>query len=105
VFESRVLRKMSGPKGEAVRGDSKLHIEEICDVYSPPTVVLVIKSRRMRLVGLVACAWDRSDIYTGFWWVSLKLLGRPRCRWDDNIKLDQFTTLYLQNAQCYALAV
>jgi len=73
---------MFGPKGKAVRGDIRLHSEGIHDFYSPPAVVLVIKSRRMRWVGDVACMGDRSGVYRflvgrpG----ERKLLGRPRCR-------------------------
>jgi len=67
-----------------------LHSEEIHDFYSPPAVVLVIKSRRMRWAGLVACMADKSGVYRflvdkpG----ERKLLGRSRCRWENNLKLD-----------------
>jgi len=63
VFESRVWRKMFGPKGKAVRGDCRLHSEEIRGFYSPPAVVLMIKSGRMRWVGHVACMVDKSGVY------------------------------------------
>jgi len=107
VFESRVWRKMFGPKGEAVRGDCRLHSEEFHDFYSPPAVVLMIKSRRMRLVGYVACMADKSGVYRLLVGkpVERKLLGRPRCRWENNLKLDHFTALKQQNAQCCSLAI
>jgi hypothetical protein len=45
----RVLRRIFGPKRDEVTGESrKLHNEELHDLYSSPTVVRVIKSRRMR---------------------------------------------------------
>ena len=34
--------------------------------------------------------WGRGEVCTGFWWGNLRErpLGRPRCRWEDNIKTD-----------------
>ena len=49
VFESRVLRRIFGPKRDKVTGEwRKLHNEELNDLYSLPKIVQVIKSRRMR---------------------------------------------------------
>jgi hypothetical protein len=49
VFENRVLRRVSGPKGVEVTGDwRKLQNEEIPNLYSPPSIIRMIKSRRMR---------------------------------------------------------
>ena len=49
MFENRVLRRVFGPKMDEVTGDwRKLHKEELNDVYSSPSIVRVIKSRRMR---------------------------------------------------------
>jgi len=49
VFENRVLRRIYGPKGDDITGESrKLHNEELNDLYSSPNIVRVIKSRRMR---------------------------------------------------------
>jgi hypothetical protein len=46
VFENRVLRRILGPKREEVTGEwRKLHNEELNDLYSPPNIVRVIKSR------------------------------------------------------------
>jgi hypothetical protein len=54
VFENRVLRGIFGPKrDEVTREWRKLHNEELTDLYSSPTIVRVIKSRRMRWMGHV----------------------------------------------------
>jgi hypothetical protein len=50
-----VLRRICGPKrDEVIREWSKLHNEELTDVYSSPNIVRVIKSRRMGWAGHVA---------------------------------------------------
>jgi len=49
VFENRVLRRIFGPRRHKVTGEwRKLHNEELNDLYFSPTIVRVIKSRRMR---------------------------------------------------------
>jgi hypothetical protein len=71
AFENRVLRKIFGPKREDVTGEwSKLHNEELNDLYSSPHIVRVINSRRIRWVGHVARMGR--EVYTGFWWGNLK---------------------------------
>jgi hypothetical protein len=55
VFENRVLRRIFGPKRDEVTGGwRRLHNEELHGLYSSPSTVRVIKSRRMRWVGHVA---------------------------------------------------
>jgi hypothetical protein len=54
VFENRVLRRIFGPKREEDETWRKLHNDELHSLYSSPTIVRVIKSRRMRWVGHVA---------------------------------------------------
>ena len=55
VFENRVLRRVFGPKRDEVTGErSKLHNEELSDLYSLLNIVRVVKSRRMRWTGHVA---------------------------------------------------
>jgi hypothetical protein len=49
VFQNRVLRRIFGPKGDEVTGAwRKLHNEELHGLYSSPSIVRVIKARRMR---------------------------------------------------------
>jgi hypothetical protein len=49
VFENRVLRRIFGPKRDEVTGEwRKLHNEELCDLYSSPSIIRIIKLRRMR---------------------------------------------------------
>jgi len=68
VFENRVLRRIFGPKRDEVTGKCrKLHNEELNDLNSTPSIVRVIKSRRMRWAGHVA-RMGREEVYTGFWW-------------------------------------
>jgi len=72
VFESRMLRRIFGSKrDEVTREWRKLRNEEVNDLYSSPKIVRVIKSRRMRWAGHVACMRG-GEVYTGFWW------GNPR---------------------------
>jgi hypothetical protein len=90
VFENRVLRKIFGPKWEKDRSWRKLHNDELHSLYSSPYIVRVIKSRRMRWTGHVARMGEGRGVYR----VSVgrpegkSPLGRPRRRWEDNIKVD-----------------
>jgi hypothetical protein len=55
AFENRVLRRILGPKMDVVIGGwRKLHNEELHNLYSSPSIIRIIKSRRMRWVGHVA---------------------------------------------------
>jgi hypothetical protein len=48
VFENKVLKRIFGPKrDEVMRVWRKLHNEELCDLYSSPSIIRIIKSRRM----------------------------------------------------------
>jgi hypothetical protein len=49
MFDNRVLRRLFGPKRDGVTGGwRKLHNEELHDLYSSPSIIRIIKSRRMR---------------------------------------------------------
>jgi hypothetical protein len=62
VFENGVLRKIFGPMRDEVTGDwRKLHSEDLNGLYSSPSTVKVIKSRRIKWAGHVAL-WGR-DVY------------------------------------------
>jgi hypothetical protein len=71
VFGNRVLRRIFGAKRDELTGEwRKLHDEELNDLYSSPSIVRVIKSRRMRKTGHVA-RMGRGEVHTGFWWGSV----------------------------------
>jgi hypothetical protein len=89
VFENTVLRRIFGHKRDKVTGEwRKLHkTKEPVDLYSLPNIILVIKSRRMRWVALVAHMRERRDAYRVLVGKpeGKRALGRPR---EDNIKMD-----------------
>ena len=91
VFENRVLRRIFGPKLDEITGEwRKLHNEELSDLYSSPNIVRVIKSRRMSWAGHVARMVESRGVYRVLVGKSegKRPLGRTRCRWEDNIKMD-----------------
>ena len=83
VFENMVLRRIFGPRRDEVTAEwRRLHNEEINDLYSSPSIVRVIKSRRMRWAGNVARMGEERVVYRV---LVEKLegrrpLGRPRRR-------------------------
>jgi hypothetical protein len=91
VFENMVLRRIFGPKRDEVTGEwRRLHNEELNDLYSSPNIIRVIKSRRMMWAGHVARMGDRRGAYrilAGRPEVR-RPLGRRRCSWDNNNKID-----------------
>ena len=90
VFENRVLRKVFGLKRDEVTGECrKLHDEEKYDLYSLPNIVRVVKSRRMRWAGHVARMGEDRGVHRGLVGKpeGKRRLGRPRRRWEDNIKM------------------
>jgi hypothetical protein len=49
LFENRVLRRIFGPKRDKVTGEWRnLHNEELRDLYSPPSIIRIVKSRWIR---------------------------------------------------------
>ena len=91
MFKNMVLRRIFGPRREKETGEwSRLHNEELNDLYASPNIVRVIKSRRMRWAGHVACMGEEKGVYRVLVGKSegKRPLGRPRRRWVDNIKMD-----------------
>jgi hypothetical protein len=91
VFENRVLRRIIGPKRDEVTGEWRtLHNEELRDLYSLPSIIRIIKSRRMRWAGLVARMGEKRNAYRLLVGKQegKRPLRRPRRRWVDNIRMD-----------------
>jgi hypothetical protein len=91
VFENMVLRKIVGPKRYEVTGEwRRLHNEELHDLYSSRNIIHVIKSRRMRWAGHVARMREGRGTYRILVGrrEGRRPLGRPRHRWEHNIKRD-----------------
>jgi hypothetical protein len=90
VLENKVLRRIFGPKRVEVTGGwRKLHNEELRDLYSSPSIIRIIKSRRMRRAVHVARMGDKRNacrLLVGKQ-DGKRPLGRPRRR---NIKMDFF---------------
>ena len=68
----------------------KLHNEELNDLYCSPNIVRVIKSRRMRWTGHLVRMGERRGVYRVLVGNPERKipLGRPKRRWQDNIKMD-----------------
>jgi hypothetical protein len=72
-----MLRRILGPKrDEVIGGWRKLHNEQLHNLHSSPSIIRMIKSRRMR--------WGRRGMHKEYWWESQKV----RDHWEDNIKMD-----------------
>jgi len=86
-----VLRRIFGPRRDEVTGEwRRLLNEELNDLYSSPNIVRVIKLRRMRWDGHVARMGEERGVYRVLVGkpAGRRPLGRPRCRWVDNIRMD-----------------
>jgi hypothetical protein len=91
VFENRVLTRIFGTKRDEVTGMwRKLHNEELHNLHSSPSIIRIIKLRRMRWAGHVARIGEKRNVY-------MLLVGKPegkrpqgvqRRRSIDNIKMD-----------------
>jgi hypothetical protein len=70
--------------------DEKLHNEELHDLYSSPSIIRIIKSRRMRWAGHVARMREKRNAYRLLVEKpeGKRPLGRPRRKWVDNIRMD-----------------
>jgi hypothetical protein len=91
VFENGVLRRIFGLKRDGGTGGwRKLHNEDLHDLYSSPNIIRIIKSRRMRWAGHVARMGEKRNEYRLLVGKpqGKRPLGKPKCRWIDNIKMD-----------------
>jgi hypothetical protein len=91
VSENRVLRRIFGPRRDKVTGGwRKLHNEELHDLYSSPSIIRIIKCRRMRWVGHVARMGEKRNAYRLLVGepVGRRSLGRTRRRLVDNFRMD-----------------
>jgi hypothetical protein len=85
-----VLRRIFGPKRDEIRGEWRRQHEELYNPYSLPNIIRVTKSRTMRWLENLAFMETRKAV----WRVLVektegkRQLGRPRRRWEDNIKMD-----------------
>jgi hypothetical protein len=88
VFENRVLREVFGAKRDGVTGE--LRNEELHDLYSSPTIVRVIKCRRMRWEGHVEWMGKGRGVYSAVVGKpdGKRQMGRLRRRWADNGRMD-----------------
>jgi hypothetical protein len=91
VFENRVLRGIFGWKTDEMRGGwRKLQNRELHKLYSSPSIIRMIKSRRMRWARYVARIWEKRNVFrilvgTPDGKISL---GSQTRSWVDNIKMD-----------------
>jgi hypothetical protein len=91
VFGNRVLRRMFEPRRDKVtRGWRKLHKEELNDLYSSPSIIKIIKSKRMGWAGHVAQMGEKENVYRLLVGKpeEKRPLGRWKPRWVDYIKMD-----------------
>jgi hypothetical protein len=96
VFENRVLRIFGPRRDEVIEGWRKLHNYELHNFYSSPSIIRMIKSRRMRWTGHVVGIGEKRNAYTlpvgkpeG-----KRPLRRKRRRWVYNIKMDLGNTMW-----------
>jgi hypothetical protein len=91
VFENRVLSRIYGLKRDEVTGEwRKLHNEELHDLYSSPSIIIIMKSRRMSWAGHVARMRQKRNAYRLLVGnpEGRRPLGRPRRSWLHNFRMD-----------------
>jgi hypothetical protein len=89
VSENMVLRRIFGPKREEVTREWRKLNEELTDLYSPPNIVRMIKSRRMMWSRHAARMGESRGVYRVLVGKTEGKgpFGRPGRRWEDNIKM------------------
>ena len=91
VFENKVLRKIFGAKKDKITGEyRKLHNAELHTLYSSPNIIRNLKSRRLTWAGHLARTEQSRNTYIVLVGKpeGKRPLGRPRRRWEDNIRMD-----------------
>jgi hypothetical protein len=92
LSENRGLRRVFGPKREEVVGGWRIvHTEELCNLYSSPNLIRVIKSRRIRWAGYIdRYMQEMRNVYNIFVGKPVRKspLRRPRCISQDNAGMD-----------------
>jgi hypothetical protein len=91
VFGYRVLRRIFKPTRNEMTGEwRKQHNEEPYDLYASPSIIRIMKSRRMRWAEHVARMGENWNVYRLLLIKpeGKRPLGRPRRRWVDNIWMD-----------------
>jgi hypothetical protein len=88
-FENREWRRVFGPKRDEVTEEwRKLHSEKLSDLYCLPSIVRVVKSRRMRWAGHLAHMGEGRDVHRFLFGKpeGKRPLRRPRRSWKYNLK-------------------
>jgi hypothetical protein len=91
MLENRLMRRILGPKRDKMTGGwIKLHSEELHDLYSSPSIIRIIESRRMRWAGNAERMGEKRNAYRLLVGKQegKRPLGRPRRRWIDNITMN-----------------
>ena len=91
MLENKVLRKIFRAKRDKITGAwKKLHNAELNSLYSSPSIIRNITQRQLRWAGHVARMEQSRNAYRILVSkpVRKRALGRPRHRWEDNIKTD-----------------
>ena len=90
VFENRIMRRIFGLNRDENGECRRLHNDEVHSLYRSPNIVRAFKSRGLRWAGHVARMEEGRSafkILTGKP-TGKRLLGSPRRRWEDNIRMD-----------------
>jgi hypothetical protein len=90
LFSRSLFKTQRSIRTEVTREWRRLHDKKLHALYSSPSIIRVIKSRRLRWAGHVARMGERRGAYRVLVGKpeGRRPLERPRRRWDDNIKMD-----------------